>query len=428
MLKFFKREFKREKETATGSADEVNPVYQPSASLTGKSANSEDIQSARNSIQFLTNEFKTSADQQQVAAKRMAALNRTLAKMESGLRQLPRLEGQNSVLSTELMDVRKKLEQKSTWASEQENKLIMLERRHNEMKQLLESAKADVAQGKDRSAADKEKLIQQGRYIENLASKMSQSDENLSFMQISNQNLQDEIAKQAAEISSKSHRVMELQKNLEELSLRLDRKTKENDTSTAELKELRSNFSDIKTKYFETSGALENAKYDIRTQKNVFEETVKRRDDETLALKSRIEQLNTQLRIKDNMSSHFDEEVIALRSQLENERERNDRNELRFRGKADEVERNARALARAKVEYETLNAKFVAAMEDVETLRKINQVQRQKLERYAAIGGVSVGQSLIAAEAAKSDVMRKANVSPNKAIYTVSLSDKRQAG
>ena len=126
---------------------------------------------------------------------------------------------------------------------------------------------------------------------------MSQSDENLSFMQISNQNLQDEITKQAAEISSKSHRVMELQKNLEELSLRLDRKTKENDTSTAELKELRSNFSDIKTKYFETSGALENAKYDIRTQKNVFEETVKRRDDETLALKSRIEQLNTQLRI-----------------------------------------------------------------------------------------------------------------------------------
>ena len=69
--------FKREKETATGSADEVNPVYRPSASLTGKSANSEDIQSARNSIQFLTNEFKTTADQQQVAAKRMAALNRT---------------------------------------------------------------------------------------------------------------------------------------------------------------------------------------------------------------------------------------------------------------------------------------------------------------------------------------------------------------
>ena len=423
MMKFFKKE----KDTVVKS-EGVKAVYQPSAGLTGKSANSEDIQSARNSVQFLANEFKSTADQQQVAAKRMAALNRTLAKMESGLRQLPRLEGQNTALSNELTDVRKKLEQKSSWALEQENKLIMLERRHNEMQQLLESAKADIAKGKDRHAADNDKLIQQERYIENLASKMSQSDESMSFLEISNQNLQDEVAKQAAEISSKSHRVLELQKNLEELSLRLDRKTKENDTSTAELKELRSNFNEIKTKYFETSGALENAKYDIRTQKNVFEETVKRRDDESLALKSRIEQLNTQLRIKDNMSSHFDEEVIALRSQLENERERNDRNELRFRGKADEVERNARALARAKVEYETLNAKFVAAMEDVETLRKINQVQRQKLERYAAIGGVSVGQSMIAAEASKSGVMRKTNVLSNTTINAGGLSYKNMTG
>jgi len=41
-------------------------------------------------------------------------------------------------------------------------------------------------------------------------------------------------------------------------------------------------------------------------------------------------------------------------------------------------------------------------MEDIDTLRKINQVQKQKLERYAAIGGVSIGQSMIAAEAARS--------------------------
>ena len=58
-------------------------------------------------------------------------------------------------------------------------------------------------------------------------------------------------------------------------------------------------------------------------------------------------------------------------------------------------------MARSKVEFETLNAKFTAAMEDIDTLRKINQVQKQKLERYAAIGGVAVGQSMIAAEAGR---------------------------
>jgi len=97
------------------------------------------------------------------------------------------------------------------------------------------------------------------------------------------------------------------------------------------------------------------------------------------------------------MSTHFDEEVTTLRTQLETERERNDRNETRFRAKADEVESNARALARSKVEFENLNAKFTAAMEDIDTLRKINLVQKQKLERYAAIGGVSAGQTLLSA-------------------------------
>ena len=163
----------------------------------------------------------------------------------------------------------------------------------------------------------------------------------------------------------------------------------------------------MKTQYFEANGALENAQYDLKTQKNVYEDTLKRRDDETLALKSRIEQLNTQVRIKDNMSTHFDEEIITLRNQLETERERNDRNETRFRGKADEVERNARALARSKVEFENLNAKFTAAMEDIDTLRKINMVQKQKLERYASIGGVAVGTSMIEAEAARADAAAK---------------------
>jgi len=115
-----------------------------------------------------------------------------------------------------------------------------------------------------------------------------------------------------------------------------------------------------------------------------------------------------------NMSTHFDEEIITLRNQLETERERNDRNETRFRGKADEVERNARALARSKVEYENLNAKFTAAMEDIDTLRKINLVQKQKLERYAAIGGVTVGSSMIASDTARAEGTSKYPVLPKE--------------
>jgi predicted nucleic acid-binding Zn-ribbon protein len=395
--------FRREK-SSSELAGGIAPIYAPSTALTGKMATSDDISQARESVEFIVGELKASADQQQMSAKRMVALNKTIAKMESGLRHVTRLEAQNLRLGNDLQGVKKKLEQKTSWASEQENKLVNLERQHNDMRQQFENAKADIAQRTDREVGDREKLIKQSRDIETLSGQLGQKDERISTLEMSNQNLQDETALQAGSLSSQNHRVMELQKSTEELSTRLDAKTKASDVSTVELKNLRLDFNEMKAKFFEASGGLENAKYDLKTQKNVYEDTLKRRDDKALALKSRIEQLNTQVRIKDNMSKHFDEEIVTLRNGLETERERNDRNETRFRGKADEVERNARALARAKVEYENLNAKFTAAVEDLDTLRKINMVQKQKLERYAAIGGVTVGQSMIASDAARSSL------------------------
>ena len=407
--------FKRDKTTTdTPAPSGLSPVYTPSASLTGKTASTDDIQQARESVDFIAGELKASAEQQQLAAKRMSSLNKTISKMEAGLRHVNRLETETAQLRNDLQSTAKKLEQKTSWASEQENKLINLERQHNDIRQQLENAKADVAQRKDRESADREKLVKQGRDIETLSSQLTQKDERLAAVSMSNQNLQDEVAQQSASLSSQNHRVMELSKSIEELSNRLDKKSKASDTAEVELKNLRLDFNEMKTKYFEANAALENAKYDLKTQKNVYEDTLKRRDDETLAQKSRIEQLNTQVRIKDNMSTHFDEEIITLRNQLETERERNDRNETRFRGKADEVERNSRALARSKVEFENLNAKFTAAMEDIDTLRKINMVQKQKLERYAAIGGVTSGSSMIAAEAARADAAVKYPVLPKE--------------
>jgi len=397
--------FKREKSVSkTLTSSDVMPVYAPSTALTGKMPSNDDISQAHEAVEFITGELKASAEQQQMSAKRMTALNKTITKMEAGLRHVSRLEADNLRLGNDLQGTKKKLEQKTDWASEQENKLVNLERQHNELRQQFENAKADIAQRKDREIGDREKLIKQSRDIETLSGQLTQKDERLSTLMMSNQNLQDESAQQAAALSTQNHHVLELGKSIEELTTRLDTKTKDNDSATVELKNLRLDFNEMKAKYFEVSGALENTKYDLKTQKNVYEDTLKRRDDETLALKSRIEQLNTQVRIKDNMSTHFDEEIVTLRTQLETERERNDRNETRFRGKADEVERNARALARSKVEYENLNAKFAAAIEDLDTLRKINLVQKQKLERYAAIGGVTVGQSMIASDAARSSI------------------------
>ena len=141
--------FKREKITAESpKIGGLSPVYTPSASLTGKTASPDDIQQARQSVDAIAGEMKANADQQQMAAKRMSALNKTISKMEAGLRHVNRLEIETAQLKTDLQSTAKKLEQKTSWASEQENKLINLERQHGEVRQELENAKADIAQRK----------------------------------------------------------------------------------------------------------------------------------------------------------------------------------------------------------------------------------------------------------------------------------------
>lgn len=423
-MSIFKRD-KTVKPTAQpaprANTSNARPLYQPTTtSVSAKMANSDDVNQANEYVEQITAEMKANADQQTIAAKRMATLGRTISKMDASLRQFQRFEAQSVKLENELKLLQSKYDQKTSWASEQENKLINLERQHVEVRQSLEVAKTEIAARSDREKADREKLQKQTRELESQATQVADRDERISTLTMTNQNLADDVSEQSAELSKQNRRVMELQKSLEEVAAKVDEKNKQNDQLMVELKNLRLDHNELKSKYFETSGALDNAKYDIKTQKALFEESLKRRDDESYALKSRIEQLNTQVRIKENMSGHLDEEILSLRTGIDSERARNERAEDRLREKSEEVERNARALARSKVEFENLNAKFTTALEDLDTLRKINQVQKQKLERYASIGGVSSGQSLLPSESFRKEqpapVVKTASNAPDKTV------------
>jgi len=117
----------------------------------------------------------------------------------------------------------------------------------------------------------------------------------------------------------------------------------------------------------------------------------------TLALK-RMSLTRTQVRIKENMATHLDQEFISLRNALVNERDRAESLEERLRLKSQEYERSAKALSKAKKAFEGLNAKFSTTIEDFDNLRKVNQAQRDKLEKYASISGVSSGQILMTSD------------------------------
>jgi len=102
--------------------------------------------------------------------------------------------------------------------------------------------------------------------------------------------------------------------------------------------------------------------WSFKSQKTNFVDSVKRRDDELSTLKTQIEHLNTQIRIKNDMTAHYDDELSGLRASLDAERSR--------------ATREANALKNKTAE------------------RKLCAIQKQKLEKYAAITGASAGNEV----------------------------------
>ena len=383
----FKRYWSDKPELPSSTGPEVlRPVYEPTTtSVSVRPASSGEMDSAKDTVEHITQELKINADQQQIAAKRMAGLLRTIAKMESGQRHMERLEAQCARLENDLSDAQKLYTQKENWGAEQERKLVNLRKQHSKIQQELEIARVEIMSSSDREKQYIENVAAQKMQIDGLNTVAAEHRDHINSLSMTNTNLQDDVSAQSVVISQQKTRVVELQKSLEEVALRLDIKIKKSDEMMSELDILRVDHNSLKTQYFEKTSALEHAQYDIKTQRSVLEDSLKRRDAESYALKTRIEQLNTQVRIKENMSGHLDEEILSLRAAIDSERGRIDRVERRLRDKTNEADKSSAALAHTKADYDALNAKFDKLMHDLDSVRRINYVQKQKLERYSSI-------------------------------------------
>ena len=75
----------------------------------------DEVQLAREAVSSLTGDFKDGAQQQKLAVKRMAALDKTISKMESALVHTTRLETENAALSSQVRDAEQKIRQKTAW-------------------------------------------------------------------------------------------------------------------------------------------------------------------------------------------------------------------------------------------------------------------------------------------------------------------------
>lgn len=350
-----------------------------------KTSETPEIVRVREVFDSLGSEIRESAEQQQSAMRRMSILSDIIARMELDLKAMRRLKKENSALSESERDLKSKVSQKTAWANELDSRLSDLERRYTSTQENLKIAESELAALKDHGNELETTISEKDAQISDLTVRSQSNSDKLSHLETTNDKLQQALDSHMAQLSKRNRDSVELQNALDEMSSKFDSKSKQNESLTSELKNLRVDHADIKSRHVELSGKYDNLRFDIQTQKNVFEDTVKRREEENLSLKTRIDQLETQLRIKENMATHLDQEFIGLRNALVGERDRADSLDNRLRSKTEELDRNVAALAKGKYEYDSLNKKFAAALEDYETLRKLNQIQREKLERYAVI-------------------------------------------
>jgi len=345
----------------------------------------EDVKATQDVVQAITAALKSGAEQQDIAAKRLSALTKSMSKMDANVRHAARLQAETERLETNAVQLRTDLDKQRAWAQEQTAKLATVQKERDKLRGELESSKSEVSARSERETGLRESEIKLRRETEALKTQLNQRTDRLEELAVTQQRVQDELAQANGLVSSQRHKMRELQNAVEEFTVRLDEKTKSADASLSALRDLRLDHHAAKEQLVSSNSRLQSVEYEQSSQKTLFEDSLKRRADEILALKTQIEQLTTQLRIKDTMDTHFDEETAGLRQALETERERNAVNEQRLRNQAETEARQSRALSQAKSEFESLNAKFVDAMKDLDTFRQINRVQSQKLENYAQL-------------------------------------------
>ena len=344
-----------------------------------------DVTETQDAVSAISKALQNGAEQQELATKRLADLAKSMNDMDANLRQGKRLQGEVERMDAELTTLREELEKKRAWAQEQSAKLANVQKERDKLRGQLETSKSELSARVEREAGLRDAEFQRRKEGEILNKELNQRTVRLEELVLVQKRVQEELTQAKGQASAQKHKIRELQNAAEEFKLRLGEKTKAADASLAALRDLRLDHHAAKEQLVAANSKLQSSQYEQTSQKNAFDETLKRRADEILALKSQIEQLTTQLRIKDTMGTHFDDETAGLRRALETERERNRVNEQRLQNQAETEGRQARALARAKEEFDTLNTKFVDAMKDLDTFRQVNNVQSKQLENYAQL-------------------------------------------
>jgi len=348
-------------------------------------AKASDLKDAKSYVSAMNEAFVTSSEQQKAAMRQFDSLSKSLAKMEGTVEQLKRAEAENETLSSQAATLETQLSAKTSEASTLDKELAIAKRKLKTAQEDLLTLRSQMTARLDREAENEEEFTQQKEAL----SSLSQAVEKLEITNLEtaslNTTLQKDLSEALGELSARKRSVDELQKNLEDVKAKLKAQSKTSDAAIIELGQLKTVNETLNEQYIESQAALETLEYDTKVARAEFADRLKRRDEEVLGYKSQMAQLEAQVRIKESVKAQAEHDISELQHSLRLANSRAEIGETRAREKAAEADTNAQNVLTIKAEYEALNVKFQAALDDIDLLKKLNHVQKDKLMRYAAV-------------------------------------------
>lgn len=344
-----------------------------------------DIKNAREYVSSMSDVIQHGAEQHKMAQQRVNSLSKSISKMESKLRQLGRVEEENKTLLNRVTAAEKTLSLKKAQSAEAENELASLRIQLKNAQEELLALRTENTVRKDRDSQTDSQITRQKNEITAMATAITALEDRQHELSCLNSTLQKDLSEALSDISSRGRSIHELQKNLDEARAKMEVFRKSADSGEIEIGRSRASYDDLKSKYIEANAERETAEYEATVAKAEFEGRLKRRDEELLSLKNRISQFEAEVRIKEGARVQAERDISDLQHRFSSAIARADKADARAREKVLEADVNAENALKAKAEFDTLNDKFMAALDDITMLKKINLAQKDKLMRYAAV-------------------------------------------
>lgn len=119
----------------------------------------EDVKATQDVVQAITAALKTGAEQQDIAAKRLNSLTKSMEKMDANVRHATRLQAEAERLGAETTTLRTELDKKRAWEQEQAAKLATVQKERDRLRSELENSKSEVTARSEREAGLRESEV-----------------------------------------------------------------------------------------------------------------------------------------------------------------------------------------------------------------------------------------------------------------------------